>query len=182
MPRRPPPPPHALTTLSPLRLLTQILTLQLLYYLCTTTLILFTALTAGKPFTPDLVLSWRSLRGDTTVGWTLGLCWMGGSFCGSVSFPLLCSLSFFDCFGESWKLTSNVIHTQQRDPPALPHRALETSPRLRALPPRHPPARNVAVHAQSARELAVVGAHECERGADDGRGRVELSVEGAEAY
>lgn len=85
MPRRPPPPPHALTSLSPLRILTQIITLQLLYYLCATTLILFTALTAGKPFTPDLVLSWRSLRGDTTVGWTLGLCWMGGSFCGYVT-------------------------------------------------------------------------------------------------
>lgn len=82
MPRRPPRPPHLLTSLSPLRILTQILTLQLLYYLCTTTLILFTALTVGKPFTPALVFSWRSLRGDTAAGWTLGLCWMGGSFCG----------------------------------------------------------------------------------------------------
>ena len=41
-----------------------------------TLLILFTALAAGKPFSADLVLSWRSLRGDTTVGWTLGLCWI----------------------------------------------------------------------------------------------------------
>lgn len=111
MPRRRPPPPHANTNLcksyhqpppspplphflqtaililaqqptAPIRILTQILTLQLLYYLSTTSLILFTALTAGKPFTPDLVLSWKSLRGDTAVGWTLGLCWMGGSFCG----------------------------------------------------------------------------------------------------
>lgn len=87
MPRNRPSPPHASTTLSPLRILTQILTLQLLYYLSTTSLILFTALTAGKPFTPDLVLSWKSLRGDTAVGWTLGLCWMGGSFCGYDSPP-----------------------------------------------------------------------------------------------
>lgn len=69
---RPPPPP------SPLHILTQILTLQLLYYLLTTTLILFTALVAGRPFTADIVLNWRSLRGDTAVGWTLGVCWVGG--------------------------------------------------------------------------------------------------------
>lgn len=88
MPRRPPRPPHALTSLSPLRLLTQIVTLQLLYYLCTTTLLLFTTLTAGKPFTPDLLLSWRSLRGDTALGWMLGSCWIGGSFCGYASLCL----------------------------------------------------------------------------------------------
>lgn len=81
--RRRPPPPYALTSLSPLRILTQILTLQLLYYLCVTGLLLFTALTAGRPFSPDLVLSWRSVRGDTAGGWTLGVvCWLGGGFCG----------------------------------------------------------------------------------------------------
>ncbi|CAF9906825.1 hypothetical protein IMSHALPRED_005365 [Imshaugia aleurites] len=92
MPRprpRPRPPP----TLSPLRLLTQIITLQLLYYLCVTTLLLFTSLTAGKPFTPDLVLSWRSLRGDTAAGWTLGVCWLGGSFCGIILLLLLIARS-----------------------------------------------------------------------------------------
>ena len=35
-----------------------------------------TALVAGRPVTLDLLLSWNSLRGDTTVGWTLGLVWM----------------------------------------------------------------------------------------------------------
>ncbi|MCJ1467539.1 hypothetical protein MMC07_006164 [Pseudocyphellaria aurata] len=65
-----------LTSPSPLKILTQILTLQAAYYVVATFLILFTALAAGKPFSPDLVLSWRSLRGDTTVGWTLGLCWV----------------------------------------------------------------------------------------------------------
>lgn len=65
-----------LTAPSPLKILTQILTLQAAYYMLATLLILFTALAAGKPFSADLVLSWRSLRGDTTVGWTLGLCWI----------------------------------------------------------------------------------------------------------
>ncbi|KAL8729160.1 MAG: hypothetical protein Q9166_004899 [cf. Caloplaca sp. 2 TL-2023] len=74
--RRHPRRPGALQTLSPLRILTQILLLQSLHYASATTLILFTALAAGKPFSIDLVLSWRSLRGDTTVGWTLGLCWV----------------------------------------------------------------------------------------------------------
>lgn len=72
-------PPRAgalLTSPSPLKILTQILTLQAAYYILATLLILFTALAAGKPFSADLVLSWRSLRGDTTVGWTLGLCWI----------------------------------------------------------------------------------------------------------
>lgn len=74
--RRRPPRPGRLQTLSPLRILTQILTLQLLHYLIGTALILFTALAAGKHFNADLVLDWRSLRADTTVGWTLGLCWV----------------------------------------------------------------------------------------------------------
>ena len=78
--RRRPPRAGALSDLPPLRILKQITLLQLAFYTCGTVLILFTALVAGKPFTADLVLSWRSLRGDTTVGWTLGLCWMLNSF------------------------------------------------------------------------------------------------------
>lgn len=76
MRHRRPPRPGALQTLSPLRILTQILLLQTLHYASAIALILLTALAAGKPFSLDLVLSWRSLRGDTTVGWTLGLCWV----------------------------------------------------------------------------------------------------------
>lgn len=37
---------------------------------------------AGRHFTFDLVLSWRSLRGDTTVGWMLGLVWLLNSVIG----------------------------------------------------------------------------------------------------
>ncbi|KAL8760722.1 MAG: hypothetical protein Q9184_003102 [Pyrenodesmia sp. 2 TL-2023] len=93
MRRRRPPRPGALQTLSPLRIATQILTLQLLHYLIATLLILFTALAAGKRFSADLVLDWRSLRGDTTVGWTLGLCWVLDAGAGVISLLLLIARS-----------------------------------------------------------------------------------------
>ena len=74
--RRRPPRPGALTDLSPLRILGQILILQLAFYACAAVLIVFTALVAGRGVTLDLVFGWRSLRGDITVGWMLGLCWL----------------------------------------------------------------------------------------------------------
>ncbi|KAF1984155.1 hypothetical protein K402DRAFT_396086 [Aulographum hederae CBS 113979] len=74
--RRRPPRPGALAGLAPLRILTQIAVLQIAYYACAAILILFTALVAGKDVRLDLLLSWRSLRGDVTVGWMLGLVWM----------------------------------------------------------------------------------------------------------
>ena len=74
--RRRPPRPGALADLSPTRILTQIVVLQLAYYACAAVLIIFTALVAGKEISTDLLLSWRSLRGDTAVGWTLGLVWV----------------------------------------------------------------------------------------------------------
>ncbi|KAI9753599.1 MAG: hypothetical protein M4579_005063 [Chaenotheca gracillima] len=77
MPRpRRPPRAGALTEVPPLKIFTQIVILQTAYYACAALLILFTVLVAGAPFSPDLVFSWHSLRGDTTVGWMLGLVWM----------------------------------------------------------------------------------------------------------
>ena len=90
MPRRRPPRAGAVADYSPIKILTQIFLLQAAYYACATILIVFTSLIAGKRFGPDLVLSWRSLRGDTTVGWTLGLCWMLNSFIGYDTYP--CSI------------------------------------------------------------------------------------------
>ncbi|CZT10716.1 hypothetical protein WAI453_012571 [Rhynchosporium graminicola] len=87
--RRRPPRPGALTELPPLRILTQILLLQTLWYIAGTVLILFTALVAGKHFSLDLLLSWRSLRGDTTVGWMLGLVWMLNSLIGVIGILIL---------------------------------------------------------------------------------------------
>ncbi|KAK8218185.1 integral membrane protein S linking to the trans Golgi network-domain-containing protein [Phyllosticta capitalensis] len=74
--RRRPPRPGALADVAPLRILTQILLLQLAYYVSAAILIIFTALVAGKDVSIDLLLSWRSVRGDVTVGWMLGLVWM----------------------------------------------------------------------------------------------------------
>jgi hypothetical protein len=74
--RRRPPRPGALADLSPTRIAAQIVLLQLAYYACAAVLIVFTALVFGKEISADLLFSWRSLRGDTTVGWTLGLVWV----------------------------------------------------------------------------------------------------------
>ncbi|KAH8819797.1 integral membrane protein S linking to the trans Golgi network-domain-containing protein [Xylogone sp. PMI_703] len=91
--RRRPPRPGALTELPPLRILSQIVLLQVIYYVSAMVLILFTALVAGKHFSVDLVLSWRSLRGDNTVGWMLGLVWMLNSFIGVIALMVLVSRS-----------------------------------------------------------------------------------------
>ncbi|KAG0647207.1 sys1 [Hyphodiscus hymeniophilus] len=82
--RRRPPRPGALTELPPLKILSQIVLLQTIWYTVATALILFTALVAGRKFSLDLVLSWRTLRGDTTVGWMLGLVWLLNSFIGTL--------------------------------------------------------------------------------------------------
>jgi len=59
----------------PLRTLLHIALLQGIYYLTATLLILFTTLVAGEHFSVALIMSWRAVRGDTTVGWTLGVVW-----------------------------------------------------------------------------------------------------------
>jgi hypothetical protein len=74
--RRRPPRPGALADLAPLRILSKILLLQASYYICAAILIVFTVLVAGKDINLDLLLNWRTLRADTTVGWMLGLVWL----------------------------------------------------------------------------------------------------------
>ncbi|KAF1920533.1 integral membrane protein S linking to the trans Golgi network-domain-containing protein [Ampelomyces quisqualis] len=91
--RRRPPRPGALADLSPTRILTQIVLLQLAYYACAAVLIVFTAIVAGKEVSTDLLLNWRSLRGDTTVGWTLGLVWVLNSLICTIFILLLIARS-----------------------------------------------------------------------------------------
>ncbi|KAI6246627.1 hypothetical protein HI914_04801 [Erysiphe necator] len=79
-----PPRPGAINEYAPLKILTQIVIVQLVYYLSALILIIFSALVAGKRFNLDLVFNWRSLRGDTTVGWMLGMIWVLNSFTGIV--------------------------------------------------------------------------------------------------
>lgn len=81
-PRRRPPRSGALTELPPLRILGQIAALQALFYAAALVLMVFTVLVAGTSFTPDLVLGWSAVRGDTTQGWLMAFVWVldGGLF------------------------------------------------------------------------------------------------------
>ena len=74
--RRKPPRAGALTELPPLKIIRSIILLQLAYYVTAIVLILFTALVAGQQVSLNLIFDWRSIRGDTTVGWTLGIVWL----------------------------------------------------------------------------------------------------------
>lgn len=62
--------------LPPLKIIRKILVLQVAYYVCATVLILFTTVVYGTPFSLNLIFGWDYLRGDTAVGWMLGLVWM----------------------------------------------------------------------------------------------------------
>ncbi|PGH36055.1 hypothetical protein GX50_01067 [[Emmonsia] crescens] len=105
--RRRPPRAGALTDFPPLKILKKILFLQAAYYICATILILFTAVVAGTAFSPDLILSWRSLRGDTTIGWTLGLVWLLNSAVGAIFLLLWVSRSKLI---PDFALTIHFIH------------------------------------------------------------------------
>ena len=66
-------------------------------------MVLFTAVVSGKKFSLDLVFDWQSVRGDTTLGWTLGLVWLLNSIAGLVlrarldkGSPTLRDLSYLD--------------------------------------------------------------------------------------
>ena len=78
--RRPPRAPGALYDLPPLSIIRKILILQVAFYLFATILILFTALVFGRPVSVGLVLDWRTVRGDTTIGVMMGGVWLGVGF------------------------------------------------------------------------------------------------------
>jgi hypothetical protein len=77
MPRkRRPPRPGALADLAPLRILRKMLLLQAAYYGAAAVLLTFSVLVAGRRPELDLLLGWRTVRADTTVGWMLALVWL----------------------------------------------------------------------------------------------------------
>ncbi|KAL2826970.1 integral membrane protein S linking to the trans Golgi network-domain-containing protein [Aspergillus cavernicola] len=106
-PRRRPPPAGARTDLPPLKILRKILILQIAYYVSAAALILFTTLVYGTAFSLDLVLSWSSLRGDTTIGWMLGLVWMLNSLLCVIFLLLLVSRSKLI---PDFALTIHLLH------------------------------------------------------------------------
>ena len=79
-PRRKPPRSGALSELPPLKILRSILILQLWYYTTFFILGLFVSLVLGQRFSPDVVLDWRSVRGDNTLGWTVGVLFVINGF------------------------------------------------------------------------------------------------------
>ncbi|KAH8668610.1 integral membrane protein S linking to the trans Golgi network-domain-containing protein [Xylariales sp. PMI_506] len=74
--RRKPPRPGAISELPPLRIASQIVLLQAIYYAVALFLMLFMSLVAGTGFSLDLVFGWSALRGDTTQGWLVGFVWL----------------------------------------------------------------------------------------------------------
>lgn len=96
--RRRPPRAGAPNDHSPLKIFTQIVSLQLTYYLSAYVLIFFSAMVSGERYGLDVVLNWHSLRGDTTVGWMLGMVFMLNSLTGCVSFNMSLSGHFIDYF------------------------------------------------------------------------------------
>ncbi|KAH9819896.1 protein SYS1-like [Teratosphaeria destructans] len=105
--RRRPPRPGALADLAPLRILTQILTLQVCYYMVAIILIVFTTIVAGQHPNPDLFFNWHALRADVTTGWTLGLCWMLDSLITVIPILLLIARSKLV---PDFAITIHLIH------------------------------------------------------------------------
>ncbi|KAF4594953.1 SYS1-related integral membrane protein [Ophiocordyceps camponoti-floridani] len=92
--RRRPPRAGALSDLQPAKVATQIALVQTTFYASSLVLMLFTALVAGMPFGPDLVLGWEAVRGDTTRGWLLALVWLlDGGFVTAVAIVVLVARS-----------------------------------------------------------------------------------------
>ncbi|KAL5601414.1 hypothetical protein BROUX41_002599 [Berkeleyomyces rouxiae] len=63
----------AISELPPLRIFTQLVLLQALYYAVALVLTIFSSLVAGQPWKPALVFGWADVRGDVTTGWLLAL-------------------------------------------------------------------------------------------------------------
>lgn len=61
---------------SPVRLATQIVIIQTIYYLSSLLLTFFTSQLSGQPFTLDWIWDWRFVRADNVLGWTIGLLWV----------------------------------------------------------------------------------------------------------
>ncbi|KAF8461000.1 integral membrane protein S linking to the trans Golgi network-domain-containing protein, partial [Kalaharituber pfeilii] len=77
-------------SLAPIRILKQILALQLLYYLVITLLLLLTLLLLGQSFSPSYIFrSPSTLRFDTTLGWTLSFLWLLTSLIVTASMPFI---------------------------------------------------------------------------------------------
>lgn len=106
--RRRPPRSGALTELPPLKILSQIAALQVLFYFASLVLMLFTSLVSGRGFSADLVLGWAAVRADTTQGWLNAFMWIldGGFFMAVAMVLIVIRSKLVLDFG----LTTHFIH------------------------------------------------------------------------
>ena len=74
--RRKPPRAGALNALPPIKIIRSIFLLQVSYYTVAVVLIVFVTLVLGQSFGPALILDWKTVRGDVTIGWTIGFAWL----------------------------------------------------------------------------------------------------------
>ena len=75
----------ALTELPPLKIASQIATLQAILYAVLVPLVLFTSLVSGGNFSFEQAFGWSAIRGDTTQGYLMAFVWVlaGGLFGGA---------------------------------------------------------------------------------------------------
>lgn len=118
--RRRPPRPGALADHAPLRILRKILLLQSSYYTCAAVLIVFTVLVAGKELKLDLVLSWRTIRPDTTVGWMLALVWLLNSLIRYEAAERSSRFTTLPRFGPNFSSASSSYSSLLFDPSSSP--------------------------------------------------------------
>lgn len=166
--RRRPARPGALADLAPSKILAQIVILQILYYAVAAALILFTAIVAGNKVTADLLLSWKSIRGDVTTGWMLGLCWM------------MDSLIWYSFQGMTLKgLAANNL---QCHIPTPLHCPIKTCTRLRPHHSLHQPHRYLTLHESSPDRVLLVGSSNRQCFAHDSPRSLGLPMERAQAH
>ncbi|KAB5518723.1 integral membrane protein S linking to the trans Golgi network-domain-containing protein [Coniochaeta sp. 2T2.1] len=92
--RRRPPRSGAISELPPLKIASQLLALQAVFYATALVLTLFASLVAGTDFSLDLVFGWQGVRGDTTTGWMAGfLLVVDGGFVLSIAIVILVARS-----------------------------------------------------------------------------------------
>ncbi|KAB5542676.1 integral membrane protein S linking to the trans Golgi network-domain-containing protein [Coniochaeta sp. 2T2.1] len=92
--RRRPPRSGAISELPPLKIASQLLALQAVFYATALVLTLFASLVAGTDFSLDLVFGWQGVRGDTTTGWMAGFLWVvDGGFVLSIAIVILVARS-----------------------------------------------------------------------------------------
>lgn len=178
--RRKPPRAGALTELPPLRIIRLIILLQLCYYATAFILILFTTLVLGQKFSLALVFDWKSVRGDNTIGWTIGFLWVVNGFIMYVSLrnrllsfatkiiPLIMSAA-----------DSRFVQSNTSSSAAV---ALQTRPGLRFDDPFHPFHHYLFLHKVYTHESSLVGIGSSQCLSHYKSGRVGMSISRDAAY